>query len=60
MPNSIGRRLRSTSLTEVEQLKQELAVLKEAYVRDMQNISTDMSDLSQKIDVTPSGVEPSA
>jgi hypothetical protein len=50
MPNSIGRRAKASSSTEVEQLKKELAELKAAYVQDMQNITTDMTTLSTKIE----------
>lgn len=52
MPNSLGRRRITafTGSTEVDQLKQELADLRTAYVQDMQNISNDMTSLSEKIE----------
>lgn len=55
MPNPLGRRRASSASTspEVEQLKAELADLRAAYVQDMQNISTDISTLNDKIEPTP-------
>ncbi|MBM4229139.1 MAG: hypothetical protein FJ184_00150 [Gammaproteobacteria bacterium] len=53
MPNSLGRRRdsgASSSSSEVEELKAELESLRAAYVQDMQNISADMNNLSQKVD----------
>ena len=50
MPNPLGRRSRTTGPAEVDQLKKELAELKAAYVADMQNISNDMTALSDKIE----------
>ena len=52
MPNPLGRRRASSSSgsAEVDQLKQELADLRAAYVQDMQNISNDMTSLNQKIE----------
>jgi Skp family chaperone for outer membrane proteins len=50
MPNPLGRRRISSASTEVEQLKKELTDLRAAYVQDMQNISNDMTNLSQKIE----------
>lgn len=52
MPNPLGRRRSSSTSTEVEQLKKELADLRSAYVQDMQNISNDMTTLSEKIEPT--------
>lgn len=52
MPNPLGRRRASSPSTEVEQLKNELAELRSAYVQDMQNISTDISTLNSKIEPT--------
>lgn len=55
MPNPLGRR-RVNSVpvsSEVEQLKAELAELRTAYVQDMQNISSDISTLNDKIEPTP-------
>jgi hypothetical protein len=54
MPNSLGRRRTSavSAPSEVEQLKQELADLRSAYVQDMRNISTDMSSLNEKLEPT--------
>lgn len=46
-------RRRSTpagSTAEIEQLKQEIANLQAAYVRDMRNISADMQSLNSKIE----------
>jgi outer membrane murein-binding lipoprotein Lpp len=56
MPNPLGRRRTSsvpTASSEVEQLKAELAELRAAYVQDMQNISSDISTLNDKIEPTP-------
>ena len=52
MPNPLGRRRASafTGSPEVDQLKQELADLRAAYVQDMQNISNDMTSLNEKIE----------
>lgn len=52
MPNPLGRRRVSSPSTEVEQLKKELADLRSAYAQDMQNISNDMTTLSEKIEPT--------
>lgn len=60
MPNSLGRRRTvsgSTSSAEVEQLKAELAELKSMYAQDMQNISSDISTLNDKIEPS-SAAEP--
>jgi hypothetical protein len=60
MPNPLGRRRVSASAdsSEIEQLKKELADLRSAYVQDMQNISSDMSTLSEKIEpATPVDTE---
>ncbi len=60
MPNPLGRRrtVASSNSSEVEQLKKELADLRSAYVQDMQNISNDMSTLSEKIEpATPVDTE---
>lgn len=55
MPNPLGRRRASSASasSEVEQLKAELADLRAAYVQDMQNISSDISTLNDKIEPTP-------
>jgi hypothetical protein len=55
MPNPLGRRRASSASpsSEVEQLKTELAELRSAYVQDMQNISTDIGTLNNKIEPTP-------
>lgn len=55
MPNPLGRRRASLApaSSEVEQLKAELADLRAAYVQDMQNISSDISTLNDKIEPTP-------
>ena len=56
MSNSLGRRRRSnaTSATvdaeKIQQLETELALLKQNYAQDMNNIGADMNELSQKID----------
>lgn len=52
MPNPLGRRRSSapSASADVEQLKAELESLRSAYVQDMQNISADMSSLSQKVE----------
>ena len=60
MPNPLGRRRSSTPSTssEIDQLKQELAELRSAYVQDMQNISNDMSSLNNKLEpATPVDTE---
>lgn len=60
MPNPLGRRRASVSSgsADVDQLKAELENLRAAYVRDMQNISADMSNLSQKVEpATPVDTE---
>lgn len=56
MPNPLGRRRASapSASAEVDQLKQELADLRAAYVQDMQNISNDMTSLNQKIEPSTS------
>jgi hypothetical protein len=41
------------STAEIEALKQELAELRSAYARDMQNISLDMQTLNAKIEPAP-------
>lgn len=55
MPNPLGRRRVNSvpASSEVEQLKAELAELRTAYVQDMQNISSDISTLNDKIEPTP-------
>jgi predicted nucleic acid-binding Zn-ribbon protein len=56
MSNSLGRRRRNnaTSATvdaeKIQQLEAELALLKQNYAQDMNNIGADMNELSQKID----------
>jgi hypothetical protein len=48
MPNPLGRRRSSmpSQSSEIDQLKQELAELRSAYVQDMQNISNDTEVVS--------------
>lgn len=62
MPNPLGRRSTSPAVAasaEVEALKKELAELKNAYLQDMQNISSDMSELNQKVEsAVPATTEP--
>jgi predicted nucleic acid-binding Zn-ribbon protein len=56
MSNSLGRRRRNNSTStavdveKIQQLEAELALLKQNYAQDMNNIGADMNELSQKID----------
>jgi hypothetical protein len=47
------RSIPAGSTAEIEALKQELADLRAAYARDMQNISLDMQTLNAKIEPAP-------
>jgi len=47
------RSIPAGSTAEIEALKQELAELRAAYARDMQNISLDMQTLNAKIEPAP-------
>lgn len=47
------RSIPAGSTAEIEALKQELADLRAAYARDMQNISLDMQTLNAKIEPSP-------
>lgn len=44
------RSIPAGSTAEIEQLKQEIANLQAAYIRDMRNISADMQSLNAKIE----------
>jgi hypothetical protein len=56
MSNSLGRRRRNNATStagdaeKIQQLEAELALLKQNYAQDMNNIGADMNELSQKID----------